>query len=281
MNLIMAITLKNLTVDFDNQFQCKKINWTLNRGEHWLITGSNGSGKSALAAILAGYGDIEYGVATNLPKRVGLVSFEAQAELIAAERRKDDADIMDVISEGTPVREIIDAACTDTDTAEKLIEQLGLAPLLDRAFRKLSTGETRKVMLIRALSCQPQLLILDEPFEGLDVASLEALQLHLVKIAEQTPVVMILNRLDQCPDYITHIAYMNNGELEQAIMRRDTEAHTALMQLLHLKTANLEIPPADPDFTLPEPNTGNLPAPMVAAKPRYCLWLPVITHNAT
>jgi len=55
----MAITLKNLTVDFDNRFQCKKINWTINAGEHWLITGSNGSGKSALAAILAGYGDIE------------------------------------------------------------------------------------------------------------------------------------------------------------------------------------------------------------------------------
>ncbi len=247
----MAITLKNLTVDFDNRFQCKKINWTLNRGEHWLITGSNGSGKSALAAILAGYGDIEYGVATNLPQRVGLVSFEAQAELIAAERRKDDADIMDVITEGTPVQEIIDAVTTDPDTANQLIEQLGLTPLLDRAFRKLSTGETRKVMLIRALSCKPQLLILDEPFEGLDAKSLDALQLHLAKVAEHIPVVMILNRLDQCPGYITHIAYMNQGELQQTINRSDTEAHDALLQLLHLKTTDLELPPADPDFALP------------------------------
>ncbi|MEM7259472.1 MAG: molybdate ABC transporter ATP-binding protein ModF, partial [Pseudomonadota bacterium] len=239
------------TVDFDNRFQCKKINWTLNRGEHWLITGSNGSGKSALAAILAGYGDIEYGVATNLPQRVGLVSFEAQAELIAAERRKDDADIMDVIAEGTPVKDIINAVATDTATASRLIEQLGLTPLLDRAFRKLSTGESRKVMLIRALSCEPQLLILDEPFEGLDAQSLEALQAHLANVASHTPVVMILNRLDQCPDYISHIAYMNHSELQQTIERSDKQAYTALMQLLHLKTSDLAIPPADPDFALP------------------------------
>lgn len=247
----MAITLKNLTVDFDNKFQLKKINWTLSQGQHWLITGSNGSGKSALAAVLAGYGEIEYGVANNLPRRVGLVSFEAQAELIAAERRKDDADIMDVITEGTPVKEIIDAVATDTDTASQLIEQLGLTPLLDRAFRKLSTGETRKVMLIRALSCQPQLLILDEPFEGLDAQSLDALQQHLANVAEHTPVVMILNRLDQCPEYITHMAYMANGELQQTLSRSDNQAYDALMALLHLKTTDLAIPPADPDFALP------------------------------
>ena len=265
----MAIQLKNLTVDFDNRFQCRKINWTLNRGEHWLITGSNGSGKSALAAILAGYGDIEYGVATNLPQRVGLVSFEAQAELIAAERRKDDADIMDVISEGTPVREIIDAVAKDTDTASQLIEQLGLTPLLDRAFRKLSTGETRKVMLIRALSCEPQLLILDEPFEGLDAQSLEALQQHLATVAQHTPVVMILNRLDQCPDYISHIAYMNQGELQQTIARNDKQAHDALMQLLHLKTSDMAIPLADPDFALPALQTDQPLVKVTNAAIRY------------
>ncbi len=265
----MAITLKNLTVDFDNRFQCKKINWTINAGEHWLITGSNGSGKSALAAILAGYGDIEAGVITNAPEKVGLVSFEAQAELIAAERRKDDADIMDVIAEGTPVHEIIDAVATDRHTADKLIEKLGLTPLLNRAFRKLSTGETRKVMLIRALSCNPGLLILDEPFEGLDVDSLSALQAHLTEVAGNTQVLMILNRLDQCPDYITHVAYMHNGELQQTVDRTDNEAYDALMQLLHLKTTELSLPPADPDFTLPPLNAEQPLVKLTNAAVRY------------
>ena len=78
-----------------------------------------------------------------------------QAELIEAERRKDDADILDVISEGTPVAEIIDAVCHDDDLAQTLVDTLGLRPLMGRAFRKLSTGETRKVMLIRALTSRP------------------------------------------------------------------------------------------------------------------------------
>ena len=265
----MTITLKNLTVDFDNQFQCKKINWTVKPGEHWLITGSNGSGKSALAAILAGYGDIQSGVINNAPNTVGLVSFEAQAELIAAERRKDDADIMDVITEGTPVHDIINAVVTDHDAADKLITKLGLTPLLDRAFRKLSTGETRKVMLVRALCCHPALLILDEPFEGLDVDSLAALQAHLAEVVDTTPIIMILNRLDQCPDYITHVAYMHHGELQQTVSRSDNDAYDALLQLLHLKTTDLSIPPADPDFTLPKLDATKPLVKLFSATIRY------------
>jgi len=163
---------------------------------------------------------VQDGIIKDLPERIGVVSFEAQQELIEAERRKDDADIMDVISEGTPVVEIINAVACNKPLADELCDKFGLTPLLDRAFRKLSTGESRKVMLIRALTSEPQLLILDEPFEGLDTASLEALQSHLNSIAATTTIVMVLNRLDQ-------------------------------WDLLHLKTTDLEIPPTDIDTTLP------------------------------
>ena len=188
----------------------------------------------------------------NLPDQIGVVSFEAQQELIEAERRKDDADIMDVIAEGTPVSEIIAAVCKDKLLAEELTAEFGITPLLDRAFRKLSTGESRKVMLIRALTCEAQLLILDEPFEGLDVASLEALKKHLDAIASDTTIVTVLNRLDQCPDYVSHLAYVAEGRLEQQAARSDTEAWQQLQALLHLKTSDLEVPPTDTDNKLPE-----------------------------
>jgi len=186
-----------------------------------------------------------------VPEGVALVSYEKQAELIEAERRKDDADIMDVISEGTPVREMIDAK-----HAEPLIDALGLRPLLDRAFRKLSTGETRKVMLIRALTSGPDLLVLDEPFDGLDHDSLGWLQDHIAKLALHTPVVMVLNRLDECPDFITHLAYVDGGageggRLLHTIERDDEQAMAELDHLLHLKTTDLEIPPPDPASKLP------------------------------
>ncbi len=251
MPLPYSISLKNATVNFDGGYAFKNINWSIHPEHHWLICGSNGSGKSALAAILSGTGDIENGIIKNLPPRTGVVSFEAQAELIEAERRKDDADIMDVIAIGTPVSEIIADVCKDQPLADSLCEKFGLTPLLDRAFRKLSTGESRKVMLIRALTCDPQLLILDEPFEGLDVNSLRALQQHLQTISATTTIVMVLNRLDQCPEFITHVAYVDNGELTQQVSRTDTEAWQQLNDLLHLQTADLEVPPTDIDTSLP------------------------------
>ncbi|MFQ3186545.1 MAG: molybdate transport system ATP-binding protein, partial [Marinomonas primoryensis] len=257
-----SISLKKATVTFDERFTLTDIDWDITSNQHWVITGTNGSGKSALAAVLAGVGDIKSGSISGLPKSVGLVSFEAQAELIAKELKKDDADIMDVISLGTPVHEIIFNRCQDPELAQKLVEKFGLSKLLDRAFRKLSTGETRKVMLIRALSSKPDLLILDEPFDGLDVDTLAMLQEHLASIINTVPMIMVLNRFDEMPDFITHVAYMdkdgsdrngsNRGTLTLTIDRQDKAAFNELYQLLHLKTTDLNVPEADPANKLPE-----------------------------
>ncbi len=252
MPLPHSIRLQNVTVEFDKGFTCANLDWVIHPEHHWLICGSNGSGKSALAAVLTGAGDIQQGIVKNLPERVGVVSFEAQQELIEAERRKDDADIMDVIAEGTPVADIIAAVAQDKPLAEELCDKFGITPLLDRAFRKLSTGESRKVMLIRALICKPDLLILDEPFEGLDVTTLAVLKQHLQQIAASTTIVLVLNRLDQCPEFVSHIAYMANSELTQQVSRDNADEWSQIQGLLHLKTADLTIPPTDADTSLPE-----------------------------
>ena len=243
--------LDSLSVDFDGRFQLRDVSWTIAAGEQWLIAGANGSGKSALAAVLAGEGDHLSGTLSGLPDNVALVSYERQAELIAAELRKDDADILDVISEGTPVSEIIADGCLDEALAHELVATLGLEPLMDRAFRKLSTGETRKVMLIRALTSQPELLVLDEPFDGLDHDSLQWLQGHLAALAETVPMVLVLNRFDECPDFITHVAYVDDGQLLHTVDRTDEASSAELHQLLHLKTSDLQVPPADPASALP------------------------------
>ncbi len=251
----LPIRLVDLTVNFDDRFQLNSINWQIEPQQHWVITGANGAGKSALAAVLAGVLDKSAecvsGSIDGLPARVGLVSFEAQAELIEAERKKDDADIMDVISEGTPVSEILYEDCQDRALAEQLVIKFGLEPLLDRAFRKLSTGESRKVMLVRALASKPDLLVLDEPFDGLDANTLVMLQEYLQTLINTVPMVMVLNRFDEFPRFITDIAYVENGELQHCISRDDAKAYSELYQLLHLKTTDLSIPEADPETVIP------------------------------
>jgi molybdate transport system ATP-binding protein len=258
-----AIQLASLSVDFDQRFQLVDIDWQIEPGQHWLITGTNGSGKSALAAVLAGAGRVVAGSIQGLPPKVALVSYETQAELIEAERRKDDADIMDVISEGTPVAEILQEGCRDAELASLLIEQFGLSGLMDRAYLKLSTGESRKVLLVKALTCKPDLLILDEPFDGLDAATHQMLAQHLRSLVGQTPMVLVLNRFDECPDFITDIAYVHKGHLLYTVRRHDEQAYGELYQLLHLKNSDLDLPGMDSVASLPRLNPAE---PLVRLK---------------
>lgn len=246
-----SIEMIGLTVDFDERFTLNNINWTIKPDQHWMITGANGSGKSALAALMAGAGEILSGTLEGTPAKVGIVSFEAQAELIAKELTKDDADIMDVIAIGTTVREVLAEDCSNQLLSDELIEKFGLMPLLDRAFRKLSTGETRKMMLVKALISSPDLLILDEPFDGLDVNTLPVLQDYLKTLVNTVPMIMVLNRLDECPDYITDVAYIEAGELRHQVSRSDEKAYSELHQLLHLKTTDLNVPAVNKESALP------------------------------
>jgi len=259
---MFTITLKNLSVNFDDYFFLNSINWQLNDQQHWVITGPNGAGKSALAACLLGAGDIDTGAIDGLPENIAVVSFEAQAKLIDAERRKDDADILDVISEGTTVQEILDDGCTDFEEQRRLIDAFKFSALTDRSFRKLSTGETRKLIIIKALTSNADLLILDEPFEGLDLYSDDLLKQLLKEKASSTPMLLVLNRFDEFPEFVTHIAYVDKGQLAHTVSCEDETAIAELKQLLHLKTTDLKIPPtnkdsADQDFDR-EPTLVNI-----------------------
>ena len=269
-----VVRLAGLSVDFDGRFRLEGVDWTIRPGEHWAVVGPNGAGKSALGAVLAGAGTRTAGTVEGLPANVALVSYEAQAELVEAERRKDDADILDVISEGTPVREMVfgpggggapgaDGGLADPALAAELVRTFGLEPLLDRAFRKLSTGETRKLLLVRALASGPDLLVLDEPFDGLDASALPMLQAHLASIAERVPMVLVLNRFDEVPGFVTDFAYVDGGRLGSTVRRDDAAGCDELHRLLHLKTTTLELPSVDPVDRLPPLDPAE---PLVALK---------------
>lgn len=249
-----SILLCDYSVQLNKHFSLKHINWQLNAGEHWVVLGGNGAGKSALAVILCGVGEPIGGSIQGLPSSTALVSFEAQAELIERERKKDDADILDVIPEGTPVKELLQLPSTDPERLAALIDLFKFQDLLERGFRKLSTGETRKLMLIRALACKPELLVVDEPFEGLDLPSTQLLAELLQKLAASTQIIMVLNRVDEIPAFITHMAYMEHGKLLHRVAVNDPIASADLQQLLHLKTTNLSIPPAPSEHRPPALN---------------------------
>jgi molybdate transport system ATP-binding protein len=250
--LSRPIKFDQATIRFGETFSLDRIDWRLDAGQVWAITGTNGSGKSAFAAAVCGRGELEFGSITGLQKHVGLVSLEAQAELIERERLRDDSDLTDVISEGTTVQEMLDETSMNPALLSKLVEVFRFKPLLARGFRKLSTGESRKVLLTRALTAEHGMLVLDEPFEGLDTATVPMVEAILEEESNRVPMVLVFNRFDEIPACVTHIAFLEDGRLVNTIETRDKDAVEGLSQLLHLKQAEVELPARDPTDSVPK-----------------------------
>lgn len=239
-----TIEFNKARIRFNDAFALLDINWCLQPGQVWAVVGASGAGKSALGAALTGEGKLEAGNFTGKPDRTALVSLETQSQLIERERLLDDSDLTDRVFEGTPVREMLAESCQDPDLQARLIEIFRLAPLLDRGFRKLSTGESRKILFTRALCSRPQLLVVDGPFEGLDAQMVPLLADVLQQLVQKTMLVLVINRFDELPGYVTHVALVENGRLSAQVETSDQTAMALLEQLFHLKTADVKIPPA-------------------------------------
>ena len=96
---------------------------------------------------------------------------------------------------GLTVAQVIQMQVKDNDRCLLLAKQFGIDALLSRRFKYLSTGESRKVLLIQLLMNKPDLLILDEPFDGLDIDSRRTLSELLSSLHQQKlTIVLILNR---------------------------------------------------------------------------------------
>lgn len=254
------IRFDNADIRFSESFSLGQVSWQINKGQCWVVTGPNGSGKSALVATLAGEGELRSGQLDLGEADVAVVSLEEQSRLIQRERQRDDSDLTDEINDGTPVREMLDETSLDSELQQRLIEDLGLSPLLDRGFRKLSTGETRKVLLTRALTSKPDVLVLDEPFEGLDVDTVPRVAALLEELAGETTMVMSLNRLDEIPACTTHAMRLESGRIAQQFQCADgDEASRLLVQISQIRS-DIELPPPETDIDVPLNADGSLVA---------------------
>ena len=238
-------------IRFNESFSLVDINWTLEPGQIWAIMGASGSGKSALAAALTGAGELTSGTLEGIVANAGVVSLESQAALIERERLRDDSDITDKINQGTPTREMLEEVSKDPELLAKLIRLFRLETLLDRGFRKLSSGETRKLLFTRALTSKPDMLIVDGPYEGLDAQTVPLVSDILKQVSTEIPMLLVINRFDELPDFVTHIALLEKGHLKTTVETSDKTAMDLTSQLLHLKTTDIKIPAADPGNPIP------------------------------
>lgn len=211
--------------------------WRLKPGERWVVTGPMASGKTWLGAQLQ----------RQAPEEVAFVTIGAQADSAGTDwagaryHTSIEYDFRTVAEALTYER--VNGICPfevrPPELAEReafakrlawLTEALCLEPLLDRWTVQLSNGEQRRVMLAQAILKATQVLILDDPFAGLDPAMREVLHRLLATLAKegQTFVVMVRNE-DEIPACVTHRLRLKAGRIvSQGPYRATAIAETPL-----------------------------------------------------
>ncbi len=104
----------------------------------------------------------------------------------------------------------------DHERAAELLDQWGVAPLADRTFGSLSDGERKRVLTARALMTDPELMILDEPGAGMDIAGREDLVSRLTDLArdpDAPTTILVTHHIEELPEGLTHMLLLNHGRV--------------------------------------------------------------------
>lgn len=145
------LSTKKLRVDFDGRCVLHDINLSIHQGEVIAIVGPNGGGKTSLLKAILGLVPIKEGHVTKIKGlRFGYMPQKLKLDKVLP------LTVQRFIRMGG-------------QNWQHSIESCHLSPLLSRSIHELSGGELQKVLFARALACQPQLLVLDEPTQGIDV----------------------------------------------------------------------------------------------------------------
>ena len=191
------------------------VNFVMNRGEQIALIGSNGGGKSLLVDILIGrwpllMNEVKYDftpsasslACDNIKYITFRDSYGDADETFYYQQRWNSQDM-----EITPlVRELL-PDIQDASLKANLFSLFGLQEMMDKHIVLLSSGELRKFQLVKALLTQPKVLILDNPFIGLDTSTRDLLRELLEKMIRMMSlqVILVLSREDEIPPFITHI----------------------------------------------------------------------------
>ena len=221
----VLIRLTNARVHLDEHVALEGVSLTVHAGDCWVVHGHNGSGKTTLLRTL--YGD--HGVAvgghierTGIEPGVPLQQFKERVGLVAAHLQADhppDLSASTVVQSGRHASIGLNDEPTSADraAARRALRALDLTALADRPLRELSYGQLRRVLFARAWVRDPVLLLLDEPFSGVDEPTRrDLLQRIEARVAAGTAVVMTTHRRLEWPRCATHELELVRGEVRYA-----------------------------------------------------------------
>ncbi|MCF0203618.1 MAG: ATP-binding cassette domain-containing protein [Bacteroidaceae bacterium] len=236
-----------------SQGVCRKPEWrmaepvdfNLSAGEHIAIVGPNGAGKSMLVDIITSahpllMRDVEYGFDGLASDNIKYITFkDSYGDSDANYYLQQRWNQYDIDKETPTVGEQLEMAyaLTGDDTEERrtfrdhLYEMFHLEPLLDKYVVMISSGELRKLQLTKVLLTNPKVLIMDNPFVGLDKNTREQLRSLLLMLSAPLPpkgednhssrlqIILVLSREDEIPDFITHVVPVRDMKVYPKVER--------------------------------------------------------------
>jgi molybdate transport system ATP-binding protein len=213
-NPLPLVVLENVSVKLNGLSILENISLTICRNEQWAVVGKSGSGKTTLAKALTGRifhsGSIDFRFdKDNEPGSVILIEQQHHFKNLSNtsdfyyQQRFNSSDADDAIT----VAEAMGS--TDSDW----IDILNLSPLLPEPLIQLSNGENKRLQLAKALTTSPNMLILDNPFTGLDTEGRKTLHGIFDTIAAKGIHFLIITNPQELPRSITHVAELDRGKL--------------------------------------------------------------------
>ena len=219
----VIIEASQLGFQTGNHAIIKNIDWTIRQGEHWVVFGMNGCGKTTLLSLIAGYqtptsGDLrvfgrpydEQSV-LEIGRRIGWVSGSFFGRYYTKE------PVLEIVLSGKLATLGLDTTLDSQDVrqAKALLRAFHLEKVASHPFNLLSNGERQCVLMARALMARPDILIMDEPTAGLDLFAREY-HLQINQVLARTSSMTLL--------FVTHYAEEIFPEFEHCLLLREGKA---------------------------------------------------------
>jgi len=215
----MEININEVRIMLGGRLLLDNINLKIGHDEQWAITGPSGAGKSTLAKAIAGKifhrGMIRFDTIEEQKIQPKILLIEQQHQFTNRsnvqqfyyQQRFNSSDAEDSLT----VAEQFE--CTDQQQNEYWINFFNLTPIIDKPLIQLSNGENKRLQLAKAMTASPALLVLDNPFVGLDKAGRSTLQEGLNKIVQAGTKILLFAAPEDLPSCITHVAIIKEGKI--------------------------------------------------------------------
>ena len=228
-----------LTVKQNANTIINRVSFTIKQGEQWAITGPSGSGKTTLLKALAGKQFFSGHLAINennekLSKKIVLVEQQHHFKNLSNtsnfyyQQRFNSIDSEDTITVKQDLQRSFSNNASTKDELDWLAELFDIQKLYTERLVQLSNGENKRLQIVKSLLQQPALLLLDNPFIGLDVKSRQTLEDVLAKIAQRDIHIIVVTSASRLPFFITNVlSFSDNGSYSVDIVKAEkwNEAH--------------------------------------------------------